>query len=57
MSDSKERLLDVVLMLVEDMHPSRIEKMASLIRGMNAEKRVGSYDQWRQLKPPYPLTG
>ena len=44
MSDSKERLLDVVLMLVEDMHPSRIEKMASLIRGMNAEKRVGSYD-------------
>lgn len=50
MSDSRERLLDVVLMLVEDMHPSRIEKMASLIRGMNAEKRVGSYD-WGGIVP------
>ncbi len=38
MSDGRERLMDVVIMLVEGMHPSRVERLASLVRDTDVEK-------------------
>ncbi len=50
MSDGKERLMEAVIMLVEGMHPSRVERLASLIRGMDSRKDVVPHD-WIVVVP------